>query len=1012
MKSKLLISFIVAMFTFSGFAQIGPGEIDTSFNEFGTGAYGGTSTPDAAENGNVYDTKVYGLLSPNGNGDKVVIAGRFTFYNGVARKKVARLNADGTLDTSFVPPNISGYIYAIAITADDKILIAGEFSISGVAVAAPLTGTTTYKNIARLNNDGTVDNTFIAIAGATRGTNLLVHAIALASPTSPATKIWIGGSFTSFTGTACGRVLKLNANGTIDSSIFQSSIDNSVTGEVRSLAPYGSNGVLVGGLFDGYKSLGVAYTRYSFIHQNADGSITPNAGFNAGTGATGGGNRGIYMIQYKSSRVYLSGRFDRYNDSPTTGAGQKRGFIKLVGDPADGNVPITVAGVTTTYYDGDYDPTFTTIGVAEHVFCFVIQGDNKIIVGGSFDHWFVGTVNTVIPKGIARLKSNGQLDSVEFLTGTGFSGGTDVFIEPSTIRRITLQSDAKILVGGDYTHYNGTARRMICRIKTRECLRATVYEDGVWSNQSYLNTGAVEPAAGWPYFAVVSGTCTLPNNSHYYACELDIQPDATIIIPSSSSITVKGVLMNNGTFTVKDDGNFVQINDLAVNADYGEGIFNVERKTAAVRRFDFTYWSSPVDNQTLSNLTPLTLSDKFFKWNASTNNWVNIPGSEIMVTGKGYIARAPQNHDPVTPSIDDATFTGRPHNGVFTIPVVKVPLNDWNLLGNPYPSAIDATLFLQNAANANNIKPILHFWTHASAVNYQGQFTYQGSDYLTWTVAGPNAAPPLGITPFDGKIASGQGFFVESKNASGNVIFNNAMRQNTGNAQFYRTAGQPTKSRYWLKVSNEAGISNQTLVAYISDATNELDEQYDAPISSVNAINLYSINTEEKLTIQARASFVAEDEVAIGYTADAEGTFEISLQRFDGLFAGQDVYLKDLKNNTVHNLTGSAYSFKTLAGTFDQRFVIVYKDQEITAPEVLAGNSLEVSTNTAINLLAEGQLIKSVAIFDVTGKKLYESNGVIDQDMFTVSTLAKQNQLLVVKVKLSDDTTQAKKILY
>jgi hypothetical protein len=1023
MKTKLFICLFITMLSFAGFSQVGPGEIDLTFN--GTysganaGAYGGSSTPDAAANGNVYDTKVYPLASPNLYGDKVIIVGRFTYYNNVSRKYIARLNADGTLDTTFAgPTNISGYIYAVQILANDKIIIAGSFSISGVSLS-PLAGTCAYKNIACLNADGSVDNTFDAYggSGSVRGTNDLVHALALDSPTSISTHIFIGGNFTSYSsavsGTtalqvSCGRVLKLNNNGSINSG-FTSDINNSVTGEVRSIA-WASPYILVGGLFTGYKSGGVSYTRGEIIRQEGDGSINPTNGFNVGAGAVGGSSGGVYMVQYKGARAYISGRFDSYNGNTA-----HKGFVKVI---TDDNVVIS----GTTYNAGSFDPTFTTPGVNEFVFCFVIQGDNKIIVGGTFDHWGGSTSAYAVPKGMARLKSDGTLDNLEFLTGLGFDGGTDVFIEPSTVRRITLQSDSKILVGGDYTLYNGTSRRMICRIKTRECKVAYVYDDG--NTSGTMNANAVETTASpWPYVAILSGTYSIGNTSgsapkSYYACELEVYPNATLIINKGSSLTVNGTIMNNGTFTVNDTGNLVQVKDNVVNADQDNGgIFNMIRKTAPVRRFDYTYWSSPVIGQTLYNLSPGTLSDKYYSWNAVLNNWVvSLNGAATMLGGAGYIVRAPTSYSVTVPSVYTATFTGKPNNGIIKPAVYKTAANDWNLIGNPYPCSIDADLFLNQTDNVTNLQGTIYFWTHTSVFNPStGVYTYVSSDYLIYNVGTGTVMPSPTGSAFNGQIAAGQGFFVFSKNTTGFATFNNSMRTITGNTQFYRTASAANadniKNRFWLNLTNDQGDFNQMLVGYIPGATNDFDDRFDSKSVSTSKVRLYTINDKEQLSIQGRAMpFTVNDEVPLGMTATA-GTFQISLDHFDGLFSDQDVFIKDSQTNTVHNLKDAPYTFTTEGGTFEDRFTIIYKNESGSTQETTQDN-LTVATNDAINLSAQGALIKNVIIFDVTGKKLYESNKEISQAEFSISSIVKQNQMLIVKVTLDNNETEVKKIIY
>jgi uncharacterized delta-60 repeat protein len=139
-------------------------------------------------------------LQPDG---KILIGGSFTSCNGIARNRIARLNANGSLDTGFNPGiGANDDVYGMALQPDGKILISGFFtSYNG----------TLRNRIARLNADGSLDTGF----GLGSGANESVRAIAL----DPDGKILIGGDFTSYNGTSRNRVARLNADGSLDTSL-------------------------------------------------------------------------------------------------------------------------------------------------------------------------------------------------------------------------------------------------------------------------------------------------------------------------------------------------------------------------------------------------------------------------------------------------------------------------------------------------------------------------------------------------------------------------------------------------------------------------------------------------------------------------------------------------------------------------------------------------------------------------------------------------------------------------
>ena len=185
-------------------------------------------------------------LQPDG---KVLIAGFFTSVGGQTRNRVARLNSDGTLDTTF-DPNVNSTVRSIALQPDGKILIGGRFSSVGGQ---------TRNFVARLNSDGTLDTTFVnpnvnpSISG--------VDSIALQSDG----KVLIGGSFTFVGNQTRSRVARLNSNGTLDTTF----VDPNVESVVYALAVQSDGKIVIGGLFT---SVG-GVTRNFLARLNSDGTL-------------------------------------------------------------------------------------------------------------------------------------------------------------------------------------------------------------------------------------------------------------------------------------------------------------------------------------------------------------------------------------------------------------------------------------------------------------------------------------------------------------------------------------------------------------------------------------------------------------------------------------------------------------------------------------------------------------------------------------------------------------------
>lgn len=505
------------------------------------------------------------------------------------------------------------------------------------------------------------------------------------------------------------------------------------------------------------------------------------------------------------------------------------------------------------------------------------------------------------------------------------------------------------------------------------------------------------------------------------ACSVLVQ-SGNVVFNSGHTLRVENeVVRTGGTLTFENNASLVQVNNSAVNS----GSITYKRNTTPVTKFDYTYWASPVTPQTFVGLSPLTLSDKYFRFDTASNNFVNVAGNSLMEAGQGYIVRAPQNFSATVPAVFNGVFNGGsndgiPNNGIITVPIVLSGANNFNLIGNPYPSAIDANLFY--SANSTLIDGSFYFWTHNTPITDQ---EYTGSDYAIWNSTGATGTGTAGggtgnTTVPTGNIAAGQGFFVKSI-ANGTAVFNNGMRLVGSNNVFYRMAGVPAqpiieKHRVWLEMKNNQGAYKQTLVGYVDGATNQRDYAFDADaVEGGNVINLYSVLDTDKLGIQGRAlPFDVNDVVPLGYRTSIPGGFEIALHQFDGLFSGQDVYLEDLATGIIHDLKSGAYSFSTDAGTFDTRFLLRYTNSTLsTGDGVISPDALVVYKDDArnIHLMATGFDMKSVQIFDVRGRLIFERNA-INADTAVINDLNISQEVLIVKVMSTEGKLVTRKVIF
>ncbi len=501
---------------------------------------------------------------------------------------------------------------------------------------------------------------------------------------------------------------------------------------------------------------------------------------------------------------------------------------------------------------------------------------------------------------------------------------------------------------------------------------------------------------------------------------LQIQPTNTLTIQDYVDVTT------GGTFDIENSASLIQINNVA-----NTGIINMKRNAVTNNTLDYVYWSTPVAAFSLNNITPASVFR--YLWNPTTvtgyasnfGNWAGASGA--MTTGRGYIIRGSSgtstfigtpNNGNITTPITRSTYTGATYTGPTSTQVTSDDDN-WNLLGNPYPSAISADDFL--AANSANLNQFVKIWTHgidpSAAIAdpfYQDYLlNYSTADYITYNA--------LGGTQFgyDGKIGAGQGFFVlmnDANSTSENAIFNNTMRSNAHrNDQFYRTENEVEKHRIWLTIGSPTNASISTLVGYTTEASNNLDNKYDAIAQGVKTnFELYSIAESQELIIQGRSlPFNQNDEVILGVAIPQNGIYTIAISNVDGLFSdtAQNIYLEDKQLGIFHDLRTAPYTFTGTVGRDENRFVLLYNSSRLSQDDVTLENNLTVVTNDNVTLYSSNENINSIEVYDLLGKVVQKYNNINSKE-FMLSHLTKNNTTLLLKVKLNNGVIVNKKVIF
>lgn len=388
------------------------GSKDVTFNVTGTGFTGDNNTY-------IYSIKAI-KVQPDG---KILIGGNFTFYNGITQNRLIRLNSDGSKDTTFnigtgFPPTstVSG-ISLIKLQSDGKIIVGGSFtSYNGVAQ-----NNITSEGLIRLNSNGSIDSTFNIGTGFFGG-----NYNSLAFQTDG--KMLIGGSFTSYQGITANRLIRLNSNGSIDTSF---NIGVGFNSGVIEPAIQSDGKILIAGDFTTFNGL----VQNRLVRLNTDGS--KDTTFDIGTGFESYVTK---LIIQPDGKIIVAG-----------------GFTTFSGNSQNKLIRLNTGGSKDTTFNigtGFPNIAFSSLDIIQ-------QQDNKIIGYGNFTKY-----NDVSQNGFVRINTNGTEDETYLLGNPGFNDGVSTGTSGTGVGTLCLQSDGKLLVGGAFVSFNGLTENKLIRFNS------------------------------------------------------------------------------------------------------------------------------------------------------------------------------------------------------------------------------------------------------------------------------------------------------------------------------------------------------------------------------------------------------------------------------------------------------------------------------------------------------------------------------------------------------------------
>lgn len=515
--------------------------------------------------------------------------------------------------------------------------------------------------------------------------------------------------------------------------------------------------------------------------------------------------------------------------------------------------------------------------------------------------------------------------------------------------------------------------------------------------------------------------------------------------------------------------------------------------------YSYNYWSSPVGNVSnnttgnrtfipnqnifkVDDLTNSTLAgyatsgyngtstaaalniESYWLWKYSTgtaySNWVFVGQSGFVDSGYGFsmkgvigaTALAGQQYD----------YRGKPNEGEI---MTNLESGELTLIGNPYPSALDAALFIHDTNNASLLDAgSLYYWEHDQTVASHILVAYRGG-YGAYTISntltgnfGSYVAPTFDSYNADGTLATtgaasgtgkqarrfipiGQGFMVKGSAtapASSTLLTSDSHRvyekESGANSEFFRasnaaqtqtnTSTQYTEDgfeimpldvkRFRLNVDFNDLYTRQLLQNFHVTATSGDDYGMESKAFSLLAKDAHWTQNNEAYVTQANA-FEIDLKIPVILNLNEQQLIRfriIDVQNFD---ANQEIYIHDIENDTYVDLRQQNFEINLPSGNYDNRFEITFqKVNNLSTDEFTVNDFNVVQNNNASELIVlnpNSLNIKSLELYDVSGKLIFNKLINNSNTRLSYSTKNLSDGVYLVKTILTNSNTTTKKVV-
>ncbi|MFY0606455.1 MAG: BNR repeat-containing protein [Cyclobacteriaceae bacterium] len=491
-------------------------------------------------------------------------------------------------------------------------------------------------------------------------------------------------------------------------------------------------------------------------------------------------------------------------------------------------------------------------------------------------------------------------------------------------------------------------------------------------------SSAWEEPANWSLNKAPSGEIvTIPVVANQPIIADTLAEVADLILANGATVTVTG----NSTLTVLRDLKVTGSGHVVVESGsslltYGdvEGSDHIIKRTTT---FDSSIGQYSAVGSPVAGESTTALGDLVYRYDETvaygSNRFVEIVSPETMSVGDAYFSAY----------TGDVTFEGLPNSGNVNLDLAYSSADGnnagFNLVSNPYPSAID---FEHLVTVNDDISGTIYLWDDGGSNTGQRD----NADYITVNMIGQVATANGGSgrsSDWNGAIGSAQGFFVKALGANSALHINDEMKtvRKNESANFFRK-GTTESDIQSLKLSltNSLGATNEHLLGFLENATQGYDRLYDAyKMDGANGLKVYSLLNHVPMSIQG---LPLEDEMVIplGIDVSREGEYVINLLSLRNWAGEKHIYLEDTRLNEVIDLKETrSYSFVQSQGVDDERFRIILSRNIVNAKVLNADapfvSSLELTYDrNGLLLTSDKQAGRNVniTITDLTGAILFQ----------------------------------------